>query len=79
MEVEITTISPKGQVVIPQEIREGLKIKPGTKFAVYGNRDTVIFKKISMPTVEDFIELNKWGQNFAKERGIKPKDVLNDD
>ena len=33
-------ISPKFQVVIPREVREGLQIKPGQRFAVltYGDR-----------------------------------------
>ena len=42
-EVQITTTSPKGQVVIPQEIREQMSIESGTKFEVYGSGDTIIF------------------------------------
>ena len=78
-EVQITTTSPKGQVVIPQEIREQMKIESGTKFAVYGRGDTIIFKKMELPTVKDFEKLVKFGRNFAKEKGIKEKDVLEDD
>lgn len=77
--VELTTMSPKGQVVIPQSIREKLNIKAGEKFAVYGKGDTLLFKKIEMPTVEDFEKLVDWGVGFAKKKGIKPKDVLADD
>lgn len=77
--VELTTMSPKGQVVIPQSIREKLKIKAGEKFAVYGKDDTLMFKKIEMPTVEEFEKLVDWGVDFAKKKGIKPKDVLADD
>ena len=78
-EVQVTTTSPKGQVVIPQEIREQMKIESGTKFAVYGRGDTIIFKKMELPTVKDFEKLVKFGRNFAKEKGIKEKDVLEDD
>jgi len=33
-ELEVTTMSEKGQVVIPQSIRKELGIKPKTKFLV---------------------------------------------
>ncbi len=77
--VKVTTTSPKGQVVIPQEIRKKLKIGDGTKFAVYGSGDTIIFKRLEMPTVKDFEKLVDFGVKFAKEKGIKEKDVLEDD
>ncbi|MDI6655660.1 MAG: AbrB/MazE/SpoVT family DNA-binding domain-containing protein [Methanobacteriota archaeon] len=77
--IETTTASPKGQVVIPQSLRKQLKIEPGTKFAVYGKKDTLIFKKIEMPTVEDFEKLVDFGVKFARRKGIKEEDVLKDD
>ncbi len=78
-EVQITTTSPKGQVVIPQEIREQMRIESGTKFAVYGRGDTIIFKRIELPTVRDFERLARFGEVFAKRKGIKEKDVLEND
>ena len=78
-EVQITTTSPKGQVVIPQEIREQMSIQSGTKFAVYGRGDTIIFKRVELPTVKDFERLAGFGRTFAKKKGIKEKDVLKDD
>jgi len=78
-EIEITTTSPKGQVVIPKSIRERLNIRPGTRFAVYGKGDTIIFKKIEMPTVEDFERLVEFGTEFAKKKGIRKEDVLEGD
>ncbi len=78
-QVQITTTSPKGQVVIPQGIREQMKIESGTKFAVYGSGDTLIFKKVNLPTVKDFERLAIFGRKFAKNKGIKEKHVLEDD
>ncbi|MGA2680188.1 MAG: AbrB/MazE/SpoVT family DNA-binding domain-containing protein [Candidatus Bathyarchaeia archaeon] len=51
-EPEVTTISEKGQVVIPQSIRRELGIKPKTKFLVYGRGDTVIMKKLELPDLK---------------------------
>ena len=78
-EVQITTTSPKGQVVIPQEIREQMSIESGTKFAVYGKGDTIIFKRVELPTVKDFERLAKFGRSFASRKDIKETDVLKDD
>ena len=60
-EPEVTTISEKGQVVIPQSIRKELGIKPKNKFLVYGKGDTIILKKLQLPSLkkewEDIFEL----------------------
>ena len=51
-EAQVTTISQKGQIVIPQSIRKELGIKPKTKFLVYGKGDTVIMKKLEFPDMK---------------------------
>jgi AbrB family looped-hinge helix DNA binding protein len=51
-EPQITTISEKGQVVIPQSIRKELGIKPKNKFLVYGRGDTIIMKKLDLPNLK---------------------------
>jgi AbrB family looped-hinge helix DNA binding protein len=51
-EPEVTTVSEKGQVVIPQSIRKEMGIKPKTKFLVFGRGDTVIMKRLELPDVK---------------------------
>ena len=51
-EPEVTTISEKGQVVIPLSIRKELGIKPKTKFLVFGRGDTVIMKRLELPDLK---------------------------
>jgi AbrB family looped-hinge helix DNA binding protein len=51
-EPEVTTISQKGQVVIPQSIRKELGIKPKNKFIVYAKGDTIIMKKLQLPNLQ---------------------------
>ncbi len=50
-ETDITTITEKGQLVIPRKVRERLGIRPRNRFLVYGEGDTVILKKIELPDV----------------------------
>lgn len=70
-EPEITTMSEKGQVVIPQSIRKELGIKPKTKFLVYGRGDTVIMKKLELPDVK-----KEWEDIFKlmDKKGLKISD-----
>jgi AbrB family looped-hinge helix DNA binding protein len=58
-EPQVTTISEKGQIVIPQSIRKELGIKPRTKFLVYGRGDTVIMKKLELPDMK-----KEWNEIF---------------
>lgn len=55
-EADVTVVSGKGQVVIPQSIRERLKIAPKTKLLVYGYDDAVIMKKMEIPDVAKDLE-----------------------
>jgi len=59
-ETEITTMSKKGQIVIPQKIRKSLKIKPRTRFAVYAKNDTIIMKAFEVPNLE-----KEWSKIFS--------------
>ncbi len=53
---DVTVVSGKGQVVIPQAIRNKLGIKPKTKLLIYGYQDAVIMKKLEIPNVEKRLE-----------------------
>ena len=75
-ETTVTTISTKGQVVIPKNLRHELKIKASDEFLIYGERDTIILKKIAMPSLrERFLELNQRLSREMKLKGIKKKDI----
>lgn len=67
-ETEITTMSKKGQIVIPQKIRKNLKIKPRTKFAVYAKNDMIIMKAFEVPNLE-----KEWSEIFriADKKNLK--------
>ena len=73
--LEITSMSSRGQVVIPLGIREQLGLKEGEKFVVVGKNDTVILKKVTMPSFKNFDKLLQKTQQLVKEKGITNADV----
>ncbi len=73
--VETTSMSSRGQVVIPLDIRENLGLKEGEKFIVVGEDDTIVLKKIGMPSFKNFDKILKKTQRFAKDRVITKADV----
>ena len=70
-----TKMSSKGQVVIPEEIRKRLGLKVGSQFIVVGDKDTVILKAISPPSMKEFNELVKEARRQAKRVGLKRSDI----
>ena len=52
--MEITKISSKGQIVIPQKIRDLLKINEGSVMAVDTSDEMIILKKIDVDLVKQF-------------------------
>ncbi|HEV2193810.1 MAG TPA: AbrB/MazE/SpoVT family DNA-binding domain-containing protein [Nitrosopumilaceae archaeon] len=71
---EITTMSEKGQVVIPQELRKHLGIKPKTKFVVFVINNDIVMRKLDIPDIKK--EWNSIFQSIDK-KGLKldEKDV----
>lgn len=70
-----TTLSSKGQVVIPEEIRIRLGLKAGAQFVVLGDRDVVIFKVLEPPALKDFDALVTRARQVAKRTGLTRADI----
>ena len=73
--MEITCLSSRGQVVIPQDIRERMHLEEGEKFVVIGEEDTILLKKLEQPSFKNFDKLLKKTREFAKKNEITPKNV----
>jgi AbrB family looped-hinge helix DNA binding protein len=76
MQIELTRISGKGQVVIPSSLRRDMGIKKSDQFMVFGEAGTVILKKIETPAIKKtFDEISKPLQKAAKQVGLTKSDV----
>jgi len=61
-----TKMSSKGQVVIPEEIRNKLGLTSGSRFVVVGDDDVIIMKTIDQPSMRDFDTLISKARKQAK-------------
>ncbi|MEK6933282.1 MAG: AbrB/MazE/SpoVT family DNA-binding domain-containing protein [Nanoarchaeota archaeon] len=73
--IEVTSVSSRGQVVIPQNLRNKLKIREGEKFVVIGENNTIVLRKLEMPSFKGFDKLLAKTREFAKKNELKEADI----
>ena len=72
---KIATLSERGQIVIPQDVREKMHLEIGSKFAVFPLDDSIVLKRIELPTLDSWDESMKRLRAEAKKKGITEKDI----
>lgn len=79
MTMELIKMSSKGQIVIPQGIREDISASEGTIFAIISGRDSIVLKKVAMPSkaamIRELQEIAKEGKRRLEAKGIKEADI----
>lgn len=79
MEMETTKMSSRGQVVIPENVRTVVSASEGTLFAVVGSEDTIVLKKIGLPSKEalirDLEKIAQEGRKRLESKGLKESDI----
>jgi antitoxin PrlF len=73
--IEVTSLSTKGQVVIPRSVRVDLKIKPGAKLLVMSDGQNVLLKPVEPLKLDTFRRLVAQGRSYARRAGLKRSDV----
>jgi AbrB family looped-hinge helix DNA binding protein len=73
--IETTRMSSKGQVVIPEAVRNRLGLKTGAQFVVMGDRDVVILKTIAAPARNEFATVVAQARRQARKAGLQVSDV----
>lgn len=73
--MEFTKLSTKGQVVIPQEIRQELSLEEGTPFAVIVQNNGILLKRIEMPKVKSWRKATRTFVEAAKKSSLSESDI----
>ena len=70
-----TRMSSKGQVVIPENVRNDLGLRAGDEFVVLAQNGVVLLKGISKPSMKEFDALIKKARRQAKAAGLRRADI----
>ena len=73
--VATTKMSSKGQIVIPEAVRDQMNLRPGAQFVVIGEKDVVILKSITKPSMTEFDSIILRARRQAKVAGMKKSDI----
>jgi len=72
---DFTNISTRGQIVIPNQIRESLNLKSGTKLIVIQDGENILLKPFKQPKLTQFKKLIELGDEIRKKLGLKENDI----
>ena len=72
--IEMGTVSSRGQICIPNDIREEMGLKEGNKVLFLLQDENLLVKKV---TTQSFAEITKPLREEAKRAGLKESDVDN--
>ncbi len=75
IKAEVTSLSSKGQVVIPNRIRKALGISEGSKLMAVTDGSNILLKPLEIPKIKAFEKLIDESRKFAKKEGLKKTDV----
>lgn len=72
---DITSLSSKGQIVIPNNIRKELGIEAGAKLIIFTEGSNLLIKPVPKPNLEKFQKLIKKSREFVKKNKLKSSDI----
>jgi len=75
MDAQVLTVSSKGQISLPINIRKKLSIDTGDKLVVYASDDAIMLKTLKLPSAEEFEAALSETQKWAASVGYAEDDV----
>ena len=75
MDMQILTVSSKGQISLPVSIRKMLSINTGDKLVAYASGDVIMLKTLKLPAVQEFEKSVDEARRWAASVGYEESDV----
>jgi len=76
MVLNMTRLSEKGQIVIPNELRKEMGLREGTRFIVMGLEDTIVLRRLELS--QERIRLKRLldrSRKMAEKVGFTEKEI----
>ena len=75
MNMQIVSVSSKGQIAIPVSYRKELSLNEGSKLAIFSDGENIILKPIALPSEELLLSALADMREYAKNAGLDDDDV----
>lgn len=75
MSTQVVTVSSKGQIAIPIDMRKEMSIESGDKLIAFSSEDYIILKVLRLPSYEEFKETLNEAKEWAASVGLTEDDV----
>lgn len=75
MSEEIVKMSPKGQLVVPKNIRDKAEFNPSDRFIAVQVEDGVMFKKISFDVKKEYEKLSQKVQQRFEDEDLSKEEI----
>lgn len=75
MNPQIITVTSKGQIAIPVNIRKKMSIENGDKLIIYIYEDSLLLKVLKIPSSDEFKKTMDKAQKWAASVGYVESDV----
>ena len=69
----VASLSSKGQIVIPNNIRRLLHLKTGTKLTIMSDGNNILLHPIDVPKISEFQSLINESKNFINDNKVSKK------
>lgn len=76
IKTEVTSLSSKGQIVIPDRIRKEMGLTLGSKLIVITDGSNLLLKPMEEPKIETFKKLIEESRKLSKKVKIKKSDII---
>ncbi len=75
MNMQIVSVSSKGQIAIPVSYRKELSLNEGSKLAIFSDGENIILKPIALPSEESLLSALADMREYAKNAGLDDDNV----
>lgn len=74
-QLQVTSLSSKGQVVIPNDVRQSLGVNTGSKFLILTDGDHLLLKPIQAPKFDTFKALIQESKKVMINKSLRKGDI----